>query len=75
MLFFFVSVHQFCQISDKLNRRNELMFKHKFKPSRDPSKGYTASYQKWCNFAMSDPPESGGGVAMNQNGDSVVKQC
>ena len=58
-----------------MTRRTDLMFKHNFQPSRDPKKGYTAGFLKWCKFAMSDPPASGGSVAIDPEGDPVVKQC
>ena len=41
---------EFAQLSDKIARRLKLMYKHFFKPSRDPEKGYSATFADFYDY-------------------------
>jgi len=70
------TVAEFAQLVEKLIRRLEMMCKHGFRPSRDPQKGYTASFEDY--FLQSLLPVidelSKGAVNITNDGDFVAKQ-
>ena len=52
------TILNFYQLSEKQIRRLKLMCKHKFTPSRDPQKGYQATYANFFEYSMSAGTES-----------------
>ena len=41
---------EFAQLADKLTRRLKVMYKHIFRPSRDPEKGYSATFADFYDY-------------------------
>ena len=69
------TVLEFAQLAEKLTRRLRLMYKSKFRPSRDPSKGYTATFNDFFSYTMDEEPElMEGTVDIDLDGDFVVQQ-
>ena len=40
----------FAQLAEKLIRRLKQMYKHRYRPSRDPAKGYQGTYADYYDY-------------------------
>ena len=49
----------FVQLVEKQVRRVTQMYKHRFRPSRDPSKGYSSTYQDYYNATLDTADANG----------------
>lgn len=70
------TVLEFAQLAEKLNRRMKQMYKHLFRPSRDPQKGYQATWKNFfeATLAPSDDTMMSGTVIISDDGDYVAQQ-
>lgn len=69
------STLEFAQLFEKLNRRLKQMYKHSFNPSRDPQKGYQATYKGYFDYTMdTSDAMMEGTVNLLSGGDFVVNQ-
>ena len=63
------------QLCEKLERRLRLLYKHAFRPSRDPSKGYNANWKRFYEYGLdTNETRNDGSVPLQQDGDSVAAQ-
>ena len=70
------TVLNFCELIEKQIRRLKLMYKDGFNPSRDPQKGYQATYNEFFEYSVSSRNK---GVGENidsllHDGDYIAKQ-
>ena len=69
------SVCESIQLCEKLERRLRLMYKHAFRPSRDPSKGYNANWRRYYEYGLdANETRNDESVSLQQDGDSVAVQ-
>lgn len=70
------TVLNFCQLIEKQMRRLKLMYQHKFCPSRDPKKGYQATYADFFEYSMSAglKRDSDDNVHMFDDSDFIAKE-
>ena len=70
------TVLNFCQLIEKQMRRLKLMYQHKFCPSRDPKKGYQATYADFFEYSMSagSKRDSDDNVHMFDDSDFIAKE-
>ena len=66
---------QFIQLIEKKTRRLNLIFRNGFSTSRDPQKGYAATFTKFIDLSRDEiPPVMDGTVEINRDGSPVVEQ-
>ena len=66
---------EFAQLVEKLIRRLEKMYKYGFSSSRDPQKGYSATFRNYFNYSVDESQAlMEGTVEILQDGDYVANQ-
>ena len=70
------TVLEFSQLAEKFSRRLKMMFQNSFRPSREPGKGYMASFEDWVLKFGTDTSVGSmeGAVHLQKDGDSVAAQ-
>ena len=70
------TVAEFAQLVEKLLRRLKQMYKHEFRPSRDPQKGYSATWKSFFEHSLlaNEDTMMKGAVNLKNDGDFVANQ-
>lgn len=64
----------FCTLAEIRERKQSLMFRHRFSPSSAAGKGYAATERDWYDYAFQPTPDLGEQVMLDPDGDAVVTQ-
>ena len=65
---------EFSHLTKRSKRRSRMTFASGFAPSRDPKKGYQATYENWLNYNRTDSSILHGGPVDVYNNDGAFTE-